>query len=152
MNYLKKITVLLTALLVFSSVFSQNNKTEHYLDKEYQKCLQENLGNLGERNCHSEFEDKWDKEMNRLYVHLIKLIEMNIGDPTKDGLAIDSTSLIKLKTAQQQWLKYRDEEFKLSGTLYNRKGSMFYTIHAYRRMDFVRTRALELKYYCSSFQ
>ena len=151
MNYLKKITVLLTALLVFSSVFSQNNKTEHYLDKEYQKCLQGNLGNLGERRCHSEFEDKWDKEMNRLYVHLIKLIEMHMN-PIHGDEAIDSITLTNFKTAQRQWLKYRDAEFKLISKIYDRKGSMYYTLSAYRRMNFVRARAIELMYYRNSFQ
>ena len=102
MNYKKKIAVLLTTLLVFSSVFSQNNKTEHYLDKEYQKCLQENLGNLGERRCQSEFEDKWDKEMNQNYFELIELIEIHM-DTIHGVETIDSITLTNLRTAQRKW-------------------------------------------------
>ena len=151
MNYKKKIAVLLTTLLVFSSVFSQNNKTEHYLDKEYQKCLQEDLGNLGERTCNSEFEDKWDKEMNQNYNGLIELIEMYM-DPIHGDFAVDSITLTNLRTAQRLWLKYRDAEFKLISKIYARKGSMYYTIATYRRMSIVRQRAIELMYYCNSFQ
>lgn len=151
MNYKKKIAVLLTTLLVFSSVFSQNNKKEHYLDKEYQKCLQENLGNLGERRCQSEFEDKWDKEMNQNYFELIELIEIHM-DTIHGVETIDSITLTNLRTAQRKWLKYRDAEFKLISKIYDRKGSMYYTIATYRRMSIVRKRALELKYYCNTFQ
>lgn len=151
MIYLKKITLLIGLLLGFNIAFSQNNNTEHFLDKEHQKCLQQYAGNLGERRCHSEFEEKWDKEMNRNYNGLIEFIEM-YKDPVHGDFAVDSITLTNLKTAQRQWLEYRDAEFKLCGKLYNRKGSMFYTIKAFRRMNFVRARALELMYYCNSFQ
>lgn len=151
MVYFKKITLLIGSFLVFSMAFSQNNKTEHYLDKEYQKCLQEKLGNLGERRCHREFEEKWDKELNANYNYLIELLEMHM-DPIHDDQTVDSITLTNLRTAQRQWLKYRDAEFKLNSKLYGRKGSMYYTLSAYRRMNIVRTRALELIRYCNSFQ
>ena len=138
--------------LLFSCVaFSQNNNIEHPLDAEYQKCLQEDVGNLGERRCHSKFEKKWDEELNHIYNGLIELIEMHM-DPIHGDFAVDSTTLTNLKIAQREWIKYRDDEFQLIGKIYDRKGSMYYTLASRRRMSVVRQRALELMYYSNSFR
>lgn len=139
--------------LLFSCIaFSQSNNIEHPLDEEYQKCLQEDLGNYGERRCYKEFQEKWDEELNHIYNGLIKLIEMHIGDPRIEYEAVDSTTLLNLKIAQRQWLKYRDDEFQLIGKIYDRKGSMYYTIACYKRMSIIRQRALELMHYGNSFR
>ena len=151
MRSLKIISILLFSILEFQTAFSQSNNVEHPLDEEYQKCLQEDLGNYGERRCHSEFEEKWDKELNVNYNYLIELLEIHM-DPIHGDQTVDSITLTNLRTAQRQWLKYRDEEFKLINKLYDRKGSMYYTIKTFRRMSIVRQRALELMRYCNSFQ
>ena len=149
---MNRLYYILLPLLFSYAAFSQSNNIEHPLDAEYQKCLQEDLGNYGERRCHIMFTEKWDEELNHIYNGLIKLIEKHIGDPRTEYEAVDSTTLLNLKIAQRQWLKYRDDESQLIGKIYGRKGSMYYTLACRRRMSIVRQRALELMYYSNSFR
>ena len=52
------------------------------------------------------------------------------------------------KAAQQEWIKYRDVEFKLTDSVYDRlQGTMYIPMRADHRMQIVKQRAIELKDY-----
>ena len=133
MNCLKKTTTCLFTILIVTVSFSQVNQNIHALDKKYEACCNKQHGDYGALNCAIDMVKDWEKELNKYYWGLMKVL--------------DSTSQNDLKLAQRQWAKYKDLETKLSNNIHNLKGTMYLRMRAYRHMKIVRARALELKSY-----
>lgn len=130
---MKIIITSLLAIFVFNFSFSQIEQNEHRLDKEYKACCNKKHGDYGALYCAIELGKEWDLEMNKYYLGL-----MNI---------LDSIAQKDLLSAQRQWMKYRDLEYKFSNSLHDMEGTMYLRMRAYRNMRIVRMRALELKSY-----
>ncbi len=73
----------------------------------------------------------WDAELNLQYKNL-----MNSLNPTQKQ---------KLKTAQIEWIKFRDLEFDLIDTIYSDFETMGQQMSASDKMEVVKKRALELQ-------
>ena len=125
--------LVITVVLLGGMVYAQQT-TKHPIDKMLEACLAKNSTTAGTVDCISKAEDKWDKEMNRVYAELMKRL-------SPDARA-------KLKEAQVQWLKFRDSEFQLQGEIYSKlEGTMYIPMSADSQMQVVKKRALELKAY-----
>ena len=105
------------------------------LDSDLEKCLAKDESTAGQRNCLIEFQKKWDQELNKNYQLLIKKLPKN--------------AQLTLKESQIQWIKYRDKDFEWIQQLYFevKEGSMFYVIADNKKLDIIKTRALELEEY-----
>jgi uncharacterized protein YecT (DUF1311 family) len=91
--------------------FGEEKEKEHPIDVWLEKCMEkENYTTAGMLNCSSQALDKWDKELNRVYKELIKKLS-----PEEKEL---------LKQSQQQWIKFRDTEFKFLDNLYLGTGTI----------------------------
>ena len=98
---------LLLLLLLPATAFAQTglgNVKEHPIDRSLNACLEKNLSTQGMNGCLGQAYDAWDKELNRVYNELARKLQ-------PDARAA-------LKTAQLDWLKFRDEEFKLIASVY----------------------------------
>lgn len=127
-----KYAVIFFALLISSMAHSQAQ--QHRIDSLYDACRSINVGDVNEIECAHRITEAWDNELNKYYQLLMNILEPS----TKKGLRI----------AQRQWLSYRDGEFEHIDNFYaNMDGTMYRIIAVQRKMEVVRTRALELKWY-----
>ena len=129
-----KIGVLLILSVCISVVgFSQIDQSKHHLDEVYEECIRRLHGDSGALKCAIEVSEEWDKEIRKYYIGLLNVL--------------DSSAQNDLELTQEQWLIYRDLEYKFSGSLHAMDGTMYSRMRAFRNMNIVRTRALELKSY-----
>lgn len=112
-------------------------ETQYPIDMALEECLSidSNQSTYGMMECLRTAQDAWDAEMNRSYKELMG--------------SLDSAGQSGLKGAQRAWIKYRDAEIELCGSLYygNLDGTMYHVMAADRVMQIVRQRALELQSY-----
>jgi uncharacterized protein YecT (DUF1311 family) len=129
------ITVLIICLIIIPALSrAQEDKQTHPIDIAYSKCLDVAQSNVDARECSAKAYDMWDKELNKYYTILMKILNDN--------------GKTALKTAQLQWIKYREAEFKLGNEIIGTKpGTMWLQVTASSAMNFVKRRALELKEY-----
>ena len=130
----------LTIILFFSLniVFGQTDK-EHPIDIELQNCLDssENYTTKGMTDCVIRATEKWDKELNKNYQELLKLLTVEQKE--------------KLKISQIKWIEFRDKELEFSNQLYNDMGgTMWIPIAAETKLEITKKRALELSVYISN--
>lgn len=125
--------LLLVALLAPSVCFAQE-RPEHKIDKALSACTDKNPSTAGMVECIDKSYKAWDAELNLNYNNLMR--------------KLDATSKQSLKAAQQEWIKYRDSEFKLIDSIFSTmEGTMYIPMQANMRMEVVKKRALELADY-----
>lgn len=118
------------------SLGQEQEEVTHPIDVSLESCLSadSNFTTQGMMGCYYEARQSWDLELNLQYTELRNLL--------------DSASFSNLQKAQRSWLSFRDKEFDYINYLYYQKnGSMWRVVASERRMDIIRTRALELKSY-----
>lgn len=127
-----------TLVLVFFFSFftlpllAQSN--DHPIDKFLDECMEKDMSTAGMVKCINEAYDKWDAELNRIYKLLIK--------------KLDDKSAASLKSAQIEWIAFRDKEFILIDDIYSGlEGTMYIPMRAADRMEIVKKRVLELDAY-----
>jgi uncharacterized protein YecT (DUF1311 family) len=81
----------------------------------------------------------WDKELNKNYAELMRIMKPRGKE--------------SLRLAQLEWIKFRDLNFKLIDSVYDRmEGTMYIPMRIDARMEMVKRRALELKGYLDLIQ
>jgi uncharacterized protein YecT (DUF1311 family) len=124
-------------ILLTNLTFGQDKQTDkHPIDLKIEQCLSidSNQSTFGMINCIRTAMEEWDAELNKYYKLLM------------ETLTTDEQK--KLRTAQRQWLDYRDKEFEFIETMYrNMEGTMWKIVEADSRNNIVRQRALELTSY-----
>ena len=128
---------LLLLLLLPATAFAQTglgSVKEHSIDRSLNACLEKNMSTQGMNQCLGQAYDAWDKELNRVYNELARKLQ-------PDARAA-------LKTAQLDWLKFRDEEFKLIASIYQSfEGTMYIPMQSNSRVQVVKSRTLALTSY-----
>jgi|APTNR8051073442_1049403.scaffolds.fasta_scaffold03654_1 uncharacterized protein YecT (DUF1311 family) len=108
----------------------------HPIDAQLDACMgiPDNQSTHGMIGCIEAARTAWDAELNRNYKQLMGALKT----PGQEAL----------RAAQRQWIAYRDKEILFSDLLHaNMDGTMFLIFAADRRMQLVKTRALELASY-----
>ncbi len=109
-------------------------KDLHPIDKFLEDCMEKDMSTAGMVKCINEAYDKWDSELNRIY----KLLMKNLGEKYS----------APLKSAQLEWIAFRDKEFLLIDEIYSRlEGTMYIPMRASDRMEIVKKRVFELEAY-----
>lgn len=107
---------------------------EHPIDKWTAKASAAAKSTADEVACQDQAFHKWDVELNSQYKKLLA--------------QLTPAERKNLQLAQLAWIKFRDQEFKLIDTLYEKKsGSMFAPMQVASRARIVRDRALLLQHY-----
>jgi len=108
----------------------------HPIDQRIDAMAAENPSTAGQIQAFEAGFELWDRELNRVYQDLLKAL---------DG---DEKARDDLRASQRQWLAFRDREFRLIQSLYDRlSGTMHVPFGIYDRLRFVRERALLLQHY-----
>ena len=127
-------TLILAVLFSLFSLPLLAQNDDHPIDKFLDECMEKDMSTAGMVKCINEAYDKWDAELNRVYKLLIK--------------NVDDKSAASLKSAQVEWIAFRDKEFKLIDDIYSKlEGTMYIPMRAADRMEIVKKRVLELDAY-----
>jgi uncharacterized protein YecT (DUF1311 family) len=133
---MKTLIILFPLLFLMSISFAQTDIEEHSIDVQLKACLDstQNQTTAGIMDCEGRARSAWDGELNKYY----KLLMPILSSEEKE----------KLKTAQKNWLTYRDSEFLFARAIYyNLEGTMWRIAAVSRQSEMVKQRALELKTY-----
>lgn len=126
--------LLVTFLLLFSAMPLLAQKYDHPIDKSLEECMEKDMSTAGMVECIYAAYDKYDDELNRLYKILMK--------------NLDTESAKELKSAQLEWIAFRDKEFKLIDAIYSKlEGTMYIPMRAGDRLEIVKKRVLEFEAY-----
>jgi uncharacterized protein YecT (DUF1311 family) len=107
---------------------------EHPIDAWLSDCMEKDPSSQGMNACLGQAYEKWDRELNRVYMDLSGRLDAEAGNILRD--------------AQRAWLKFRDRELAFLATFYsNLAGTMYGTMLAADRVDLIKRRALELASY-----
>jgi len=120
------------------SCFSQ--ETKHLIDQAMDDCLNDAVSTVDQRNCVKEAYKKWDTLLNEGYQQFLSKL------PKKEKeLFVD---------AQRKWIKFRDAEFEFINYYYyqQEKGTLFFVMGDFRKMEMVKKRALEIQEYIQSLE
>lgn len=124
--------LILISIAVSAKLFSQ--ETKHPIDLYLDSCMEKDMSTAGIVKCMEEATKMWDAELNKYFKLLIK--------------ELDEESVYILKSAETEWLVFRDKEFQNIDNIYSKlKGTMFIPMKYDTRLDIVRTRALRIKDY-----
>ena len=131
---LKALSGLSILLLLFPiSSYSQKPK-KHPIDKALEDCMDKAPSTFATRDCDDKALEMWDKELNKVYREL--------------AAKLDPEGKTALKAAQTEWIRYRDEEYKLTDAIYSKQqGSMYLWMAVDHRVGIVRQRAEALQFY-----
>lgn len=136
-----KIILLFTFLFMINSGFAQNSDDADVIriNATTKKCLNNNPSTQGTAQCYIQEQKEWDKVLNIYY----KELKANLSKEGKQALL----------NAQREWIKMRDKEFAFIDQLYlgEMEGTMFYPMAQSAKADFIKIRALKLKFYYLKF-
>lgn len=138
---MKYLVVLIVTLIRVVNSYGQTETEAHIIDKQLKECLDstENQTTVGMTACSIRAGKEWDKELNKNYNLLVSKLS---GDERE-----------KLKSAQRNWILYRDKEMEFASSVYiNLQGTMWRIALADRQTELTRQRALELKTYYDNLQ
>lgn len=126
------LTPMLLAALTITVLGQEESK--HPIDKALEACIDKNGSTAGMVECTDKAYAAWDKELNKNYGALMQ------------GLKPKQKETLRL--AQLEWIKFRDQEFKLIDSIYDTlEGTMYIPMRIDSRMEVIRKRAIELKNY-----
>jgi len=135
---MKHLTItFLFLIFLIAPIFGQDIKTDkHPIDIKLELCHDNgaNHNNYGMAQCEAIAREEWEKEMEKYYTMLMSIL----NEEEKE----------KLKSAQIQWLDFKEKELDFSGTMYyNMQGTMWQIVAAQRSCSLVKERALDLSGY-----
>lgn len=121
----------LLLLLSLPTVVGAQDNPSHPIDRALEVCIEKDPTTAGTVNCTDIAYKKWDQELNKNYQTLMRKLK-----PAGKQL---------LKTAQLNWITYRDNEFKLIDSIYDMlQGTMYIPMRIDEKMQIVKQRALAL--------
>ncbi|MDD2635486.1 MAG: DUF1311 domain-containing protein [Bacteroidales bacterium] len=126
--------------LSLSIIGQEKSEEKHIIDIKFEDCLNNdsNYTTSGMIECSVIAEKDWDNELNKYYKLLMGVL--------------DQDAKVKLQKSQIKWIEYRDLEFEFSSQMYGgMQGTMWKLQAVGRRVEFVKTRVLELKSYYEDY-
>ena len=125
--------ILAASLLLYFSA-SISHAASHHIDEYLESCITADPSTAGMTNCTYGAYSLWDKELNITYKTLMS--------------SLPSTEQQALRSAQRQWIAFRDAEFKAIDALYKSKGGTIYiSMRVANRLEILKTRVLQLQSY-----
>lgn len=122
-------------IIMFFAAASCRAQEEHPIDKYLEDEIAKDWTTEGINTATSEAMEKWEAEMNKYYN---KLLASSLSNDSKE----------MLKSAQAEWAKYRDLEFKnIDNIVGQLHGAVYATKAIANKNGIVKARALKLKEY-----
>ena len=128
---MKRRYALLLLLVLLPAIASAQEPRKHPIDAALEICTEKEPHTAGMVRCTDIAYKKWDQELNKNYQTLMS--KLNPADK------------LLLKSAQLSWITYRDREFKLIDSIYDKiQGTMYIPMRIDEKMQIVKQRALAL--------
>ncbi|MBN1632667.1 MAG: DUF1311 domain-containing protein [Ignavibacteria bacterium] len=128
------IIFILCAVSVLSSSFIYSQEIKHPIDAYLDSCIDRNPSTFSMVNCIESAIQRWDDELNRFYKLLTGVL--------------DEESAKILKSAEIEWIKYKEKEMANIEMIYSRlEGTMYIPMKYYAKLEVIRTRALQIADY-----
>jgi uncharacterized protein YecT (DUF1311 family) len=131
---LRSLTLVLVMALVLcgSLVGAQDeSRKKHPIDAQIDRMMDKDPSTAGMVQAAAWGYEAWDKELNRVYQELMKVLPAD--------------AKTALKASQVQWLAFRDREFKALELIYAKfDGTMYRPMQVFDRLKIVKNRAFEL--------
>ena len=121
-SYQMKLTLTIILFCFLNLAFGQVDQN-YTIDIELQNCLDssENYTTKGMTDCVIRATEKWDKELNKNYNELLPLLTSEQEE--------------KLKSAQLNWIEYRNKEIEFSNQIYSDiQGTMWIPVAAQTKL------------------
>ena len=135
MPYSSRLKKMLFLFLLFFTIrCSAQSENANPIDIDYHACLAKDTSYANVCNCAYTAYDKWDKEMDKAYGKLLKILKKE-----KDKNV--------LKESQTAWMAYRDAEFKSYDNMFDLPGAKWCGLRQDGRIDIVRSRAVQFSNY-----
>jgi uncharacterized protein YecT (DUF1311 family) len=117
----------------------KEQEDKHPIDKALAACLEKNMSTGGMIQCYATATTSWDRQMNTDYKKLMG--------------KLDTKGKTALKTAQLQWIKFRDAEMDtISGVYSKTDGTMYRPMAAEDVMTITRARAQQISGYLETLK
>lgn len=129
---MKPLLPLIFAAILCSPVVAQEEaEKKHPVDVKVKKLEAKAESTADSMQVYAEGLELWDKEMNRVYAELRKLLTGKVAEA--------------LKESQRKWIVARDAEIAFINECYDQyEGTMYRPMRAAAIMNLTRSRALEL--------
>src|SRR6202165_5313821 len=99
-----KIFLAMATILFVATLSIAQEQTQHPIDKALEACIDKNGSTAGMVECTDKAYAAWDKELNKNYGDLMR--------------ALKPAQKETLKSAELEWIRYRDLEFKFIDSIY----------------------------------
>ena len=108
---------------------------KHPIDIEEEKCIKiADTSNIGMGNCALKATEDWFKEIDK---NLMTLKQILPADKYE-----------KIADSQKKWESYIKSEFDVNeNIIYNKAGTIYYTLNAGQKRETIKERALQLQHY-----
>lgn len=122
---------LLLLSLLLPTIVSAQEPQKHPIDAALEICTEKDPSTAGMVRCTDTAYKKWDQELNKNYQTLMGKLK--------------PADKLLLKSAQLSWITYRDNEFKVIDSIYDKiQGTMYIPMRIDTKMQIVKQRALAL--------
>ena len=131
---MKKLFLIFISLIFLSCSYSTAQEILHPIDKAEQECISKTSDTQVMNQCSITAQNAWEKEIKKTLSQLKSVL--------------DKESYKSLIKSQNDWERYKFDEFEAIGNmLKDKQGTMYLNVDNGLKVDIVRQRALQLQEY-----
>ena len=127
-------------LIATVTIYAQDTEEKHKIDIELENCLNDEFNHttVAMMYCIDDALNAWDEELNRVYKELMTF------------LSTDQKNV--LRSAQKEWIKFRDIEYNNINSIYDFEGTMWGQVRLMKMLNIVKDRTMTLSDYLNAYK
>ena len=127
-------------LIATVTIYAQDTEEKHKIDIELENCLNDEFNHttVAMMYCIDDALNAWDEELNRVYKELMTL------------LSTDQKNV--LRSAQKEWIKFRDLEYNNINSIYDFEGTMWGQVRLLKMLNIVKDRTMTISDYLNAYK
>lgn len=131
---MKKYLFFVSFVILFIPSAITAQESTHPIDIFLDSCMEKDYTTFGMVNCIEKAIEMWNVELDKYYNLLMT--------------ELDGESAKILKSAEVDWIKYKEKEMENIESIYGKlKGTMYTPMKYFAKLEIVKTRALQLADY-----
>ena len=127
-------------LIATVTIYAQDSEDKHKIDIELENCLNDEFNHttVAMMYCIDDALNAWDEELNRVYKELMTF------------LSTDQKNV--LRSAQKEWIKFRDLEYNNINSIYDFEGTMWGQVRLMKMLNIVKDRTMTISDYLNAYK
>ena len=127
-------------LIATVTIYAQDTEEKHKIDIELENCLNDEFNHttVAMMYCIDDALNAWDEELNRVYKELMTF------------LSTDQKNV--LRSAQKEWIKFRDLEYNNINSIYDFEGTMWGQVRLMKMLNIVKDRTMTISDYLNAYK